>query len=179
MNMYQTTRKKLASKSLFLLTAAATIVLTSATVLNAPPNFSGEWTLNESKSDLGQFGRGAAKKIKVESLDAQGISYERTTTNMEGEDVVRKEKLSFDGKETESTYAGGFGNAKRKASAKMTEEALTIDATTTFDRDGEAIEIKQKETWKLGDGGKSLTIEANSSSSFGENSMKLVYEKAK
>jgi hypothetical protein len=179
MHIYQTFRKKLTTKTSLLLATAATVVLTSATVLNAPPNFAGEWKLNETKSELGQFGRGAAKKIKVESIDAQGISYERTTTNMDGEEVVRKEKLSFDGKETESTYTGGFGSAKRKASAKVTDDAMTVDATVSFERDGQTVEIKQKETWKLADGGQTLAIESNSSSSFGENSMKLVYEKAK
>ena len=179
MHTNQTLLKNLALKTSLLLAAAAVLVLTSATALNAPPNFSGEWKLNESKSELGQFGRGAAKKIKVESLDAQGISYERTTTNQAGEEVVRKEKLSFDGKETESTYSGGFGNAKRKASAKMSDDAMTIEATTSFDRDGQTVEIKLKETWKLGDGGQTLTIESNSTCSFGENSMKLVYDEAK
>ena len=179
MYTFQSFRKKLLLKTSLLLAAAAIVVLSSATVLNAPPDFSGEWKLNESKSQMGQFGRAAAKKIKVESMDAQGISYDRTSTNQAGEDVVRKEKLSFDGKETESTYAGGFGNAKRKASAKITDDALIIDATTKFDRDGQEIEIKSKETWKLSDGGQTLTIESNSTSSFGENSMKLVYEKQK
>jgi hypothetical protein len=179
MYTFQTFRKKLLLKTSLLLAAAAIIVLSSATVLNPAPNFAGEWKLNESKSEMGQFGRGAAKKIKVESMDAQGISYDRTTTNQAGEDVVRKEKLSFDGKETESTYAGGFGNAKRKASAKITDDAMIIDAKTKFDRDGQEIEIKSKETWKLSDGGQTLTIESNSTSSFGENSMKLVYEKQK
>jgi hypothetical protein len=178
MHSNQTFRKKFLLKTSLLL-AAAMVVLTSATVLNPAPNFAGEWKLNEAKSDMGQFGRGAAKKIKVESMDAQGISYDRTTTNQAGEDVVRKEKLSFDGKEAESTYTGGFGNAKRKASAKITDDAMTIDATTNFERDGQPMEIKTKETWKLSDGGQTLTIEANSTSSFGENSMKLVYEKGK
>ncbi len=41
------------------------------------------------------------------------------------------------------------------------------------------MEIKQKETWKLADGGQTLVIESNASSSFGESTMKLVYEKAK
>lgn len=71
MHTNQTLLKNLALKTSLLLAAAAVLVLTSATALNAPPNFSGEWKLNESKSELGQFGRGAAKKIKVESLDAR------------------------------------------------------------------------------------------------------------
>lgn len=61
----------------------------------------------------------------------------------------------------------------------MSDDAMTIEATTSFDRDGQTVEIKLKETWKLGDGGQTLTIESNSTSSFGENSMKLVYDKAK
>src|SRR5215216_1369752 len=176
MYMYQSLRKKLTSKTSLLVAAAAVVVLTSATVL-APPNFSGEWKLNESKSEMGQFGRGAAKKIKVESLDAQGISYERTSTNQAGEEVVRKEKLTFDGKEVEST--GGFGNSKTKSTAKISDDAMTINAVTSLERDGQAMEIKRKETWKLSDGGQTLIIESNSSSSFGDNTMKLVYEKVK
>ena len=130
---------------------AATIftVFTSATVITAV-DFSGEWKLNEEKSDLGQFGgRGAAKTIKVTSSDAKAIAIERTSTNQNGEAVVRKESLTFDGKESES--AGGFGNSTRKASAKWSDDgqAMTINAVMTFDRDGEKMEIKQKESWKL------------------------------
>ena len=179
MNMYQTLRKKLTAQTSLLLAAAAVIVFSSATVLNAPPNLSGEWKLNEGKSELGQFGRGAAKKIKVESQDAQGISFERTTTNQNGEDVVRKEKLTFDGKETETTATGGFGNSKTKATAKISDDAMNVNSTVSFERDGQAVEIKRKETWKLSDGGQVLTIEVSSSSSFGDNTMKLVYDKVK
>ena len=176
MNMYQSLRKKVTSKTSLLMAAAAVVVLSSATVLNAPPNFSGEWKLNESKSEMGQFGR-AAKKIKVESLDAQGISYERTSTNQAGEEVVRKEKLTFDGKEVEST--GGFGNAKTKSKATITDDAMTINAVSVFDRDGQSMEVKRKEVWKLSDGGNVLTIEASSSFGDNNNTSKLVYDKAK
>ena len=176
MYMYQTLRKKLTSKTSLLVAAAAIVVLSSATVLNAPPNFSGEWKLNESKSEMGQFGR-AAKKIKVESVDAQGISYERTSTNQAGEEVVRKEKLTFDGKEVEST--GGFGNAKTKSKATITDDAMTINAVSVFDRDGQSMEVKRKEVWKLSDGGNVLTIEASSSFGDNNNTSKLVYDKAK
>ena len=118
--MYQTLRNKLTSKAFMLLAAAAVVVLSSATVL-APPNFTGEWKLNEGKSELGQFAR-AAKKIKVESVDAQGISFERTSTNQDGAEVVRKEKLTFDGKEVEST--GGFANSKTKSKASISDVDL-------------------------------------------------------
>lgn len=179
MKIYQRLNTQMRSKKSILIIAAAFVCLcASATILAV--NFSGDWKLNETKSDLGQNnGRGAARALKVLSSDATGISIERTSTNQNGESVVRKEVLTFDGKEAEST--GGFGNSKRKATAKWSDDgqSMIINATTTFERDGETREIKQKETWKLADGGQTLTIESNSSSSFGENTMKLVYEKAK
>lgn len=178
MNMYQTLRRQ-SRKSTIAITAIIFFICTSATVINSV-NFSGEWKLNESKSDLGQFGgRGAARTLKVTSLDANGISIDRISTNQNGEQVTRTEKLTFDGKEVES--AGGFGNSTRKATAKWSDDgkAMIIDAVMTFDRNGEKMEIKQKETWTLAADGQTLTIEANSSSSFGDMSTKLVYDKAK
>ena len=179
MNIFQTLRKQHSRKTAWVVAAAVFCICTSATVIYSV-NFSGEWKLNESKSDLGQFGgRGAARTIKVTSSDANGISIERISTNQNGDEVSRKESLTFDGKEVES--AGGFGNSKRKATAKWSDDgkSMIIDAVMTFDRNGETMEIKQKETWTLSDDGQTLTVDANSSSSFGENTMKLVYEKAK
>ena len=178
MNIYQTLRRQ-SRKATIVIAAAILCICTSATIIYSV-NFSGEWKLNESKSELGQFGgRGAAKTIKVASSDANGISIERVSTNQSGQEVSRKENLTFDGKETES--AGGFGNSTRKATAKWSDDgqSMIIDAVMSFDRNGEQMEIKQKETWKLGADGQTLTIEANSTSSFGESNMKLVYEKVK
>jgi hypothetical protein len=56
---------------------------------------------------------------------------------------------------------------------------MMVNATIMLDRNGEITEIKQKETWKLADNGQTLSIESNSVSSFGENNMKLVYDKVK
>ncbi len=180
MNIYQELRRQWRSRTSTILFAAAIVTLcTSATIVTSV-DFSGDWKLNEQKSELGQFGgRGAAKAIKVTSSDAKGISIERTSTNQNGEAVVRKETLTFDGKESEST--GGFGNSTRKATAKWSDDgqSMIINAVMTLDRNGEKMEIKQNETWKLGDNGQTLTIESNSSSSFGESTMKLVYEKGK
>ena len=179
MNIYKALRRQWRSgKSTILIAAGILTVCTSATDI-ASVDFSGEWKLNEQKSELGQFGGRSAKTIKVTSSDAKGISIERTSTNQNGEAVVRKESLTFDGKESES--AGGFGNSTRKASAKWSDDgqSMIINSVTTFDRNGEKMEVKQKETWKLGDSGQTLTIESNSTSSFGESTTKLVYEKVK
>lgn len=178
MKIYQTLRQLSSRKTMFVIGAAIFCLCTSATMLFVV-NFSGDWKLNESKSEIGQFGRGAARAIKVVSSDANGIVIERTSTNRDGEAVVRKENLTFDGKEFETT--GGFGNSKRKLKAKWSADgnAMIIDAVTIVDRDGQTMEIKQSETWKLSADGNTLTIE--SSSTFGDNTntQKLVYEKGK
>jgi len=175
MNIYQTLRSR---KSIFVIGAAIFCLCTSATLLFVV-NFSGDWKLNESKSEVGQFGRGAAQSIKVVSSDANGIIIERTSTGQNGEAVVRKESLTFDGKEVEST--GGFGNSKRKAKAKWSDDgkSMVIDAVTSFERDGQTTEFKQKETWKLSSDGNTLTIESSTSFGDNNNTQKLVYEKGK
>lgn len=158
---------------------AAIIVLCTSAVAVYNANFTGEWKLNEEKSELGQFGaRMAARTVRVTSSDEQ-VSVERVSVNQNGDQVERKETLTFDGKETEST--GGFGNSKRKATAKWSDDgkSMIIDAVLTFDRNGETMEIKQKETWTLSEDGQTLTVLSHSSSSFGDNDMKLVYNKVR
>jgi hypothetical protein len=179
MTFHQTLREKITLTKTLLATATIVMVCTAATAIINTVDFSGEWKLNETKSDLGQFnGRGAAKKIKIDAVQADSMSFERTSTNQAGEEVVRKEKLTFDGKETENA---SFGTSKKKSTAKWSDDgsSLVINSTILFDRNGDVTEIKQKETWKLTDNGQALSIESNSSSSFGENSMKLVYDKVK
>ena len=56
---------------------------------------------------------------------------------------------------------------------------MVIDAVSIFDRDGQSMEIKRKETWKLSDGGNVLTIEASSSFGGNDNVTKMVYDKVK
>jgi hypothetical protein len=167
-----------AFKKISFLLATAVIFSSAVPPGNDVVNFSGDWKLNEQKSDLGQFGgRMAARKLKVNST-TDSLSYERTATTQSGEEIVLKESISFDGKESENTL---FGNSKKKSTAKWADDgqSLSINSTLFFNREGEVTEIKINETWKLADNGNSLIIESNSSSSFGENSMKLVYEKVK
>ncbi|MFL5809484.1 MAG: hypothetical protein ACJ749_08175, partial [Flavisolibacter sp.] len=69
----------------FVLCSAVPRIFTNA-------DFSGEWKLNEGKSDLGQFGgRGAARKLKI-SAEADALNLERTSQSPSGEDVTSKEK---------------------------------------------------------------------------------------
>jgi hypothetical protein len=129
---------------------------------------------------LGEFGgRFAPKKIKVEQKGDAVIISKTTAGFQGGEDVTRTETLTFDGKTVESSYTGGFGAAKRKASLKWAadEKSFVIDYTTSFEGQNGPMEIKGTETWTLGADGKSFTLETKSTSPQGEFSTKAAYDK--
>ncbi|HET9826128.1 MAG TPA: hypothetical protein VFP87_12395 [Chitinophagaceae bacterium] len=161
------------SKLLALLIAPA--ILLSLRPLPDKANFSGEWKLNEGKSDLGQFAQFAPRTIKVDQK-ADSITITKVAPSFNGDDVALTETLPFDGKEVESTI---FGSSKRKASAKWSDDGqtLTITFNIMFDFNGQQTEVKGTETWTLADGGKTLISQNNSSSSFGDLAAKGVYER--
>jgi len=156
------------------LAGIAIMGMAATIIVNA--DFKGEWTFNEKKSTLseGRF-RMNAQKIKV-SADGDAIVIERTSNTPNGEARTTSEKITTDGKPSESTV---FGNNKKVSTAAWSAsgEELTIKSTTNFERDGNTIEIKSVEIWKLLDGGKGLSIEATSTSPRGETKNTFVYDK--
>lgn len=138
-------------------------------------DFSGDWKLNESKSDLGQMAQFATRAIKAEQKD-NAISISRTAPGFDGGDATSAETLSFDGKETETTV---LGNSKRKASAKWSDDgnALTVNYILNLDFNGQAFEVKGTETWTLSSDGKTLTVQTNAASPQGDLASKAVYDK--
>ena len=159
--------------ALFLSVIMFTAVSTGAFAGNV--NFSGDWKLNESKSNLGQFNR-AAKSMKIQG-NVESIAIQRVSTNRAGEAVTTDEKLTFDDKETESTV---FGNSKKKSKAKWSDDGkkLTVKSTINFERNGQTMEFKTTEVWTLSDDGKTLTIDSTTESAQGTNTTKMVYDKA-
>ena len=175
MSFHQSAIKKLTGKSTVFVTAAAFAAICSAHTVRESANFSGEWTLNEQKSELGEMGaRVAAKKLKV-SQTADAIITDKTST-FNGEERKTTEKISLDGKESENIV---FGNSKKKSTAKWGADGqtLTLNSTIAFERNGETMEIKGTENWKLLDAGKTLSIESTSVSTRGTFTVKAVYEK--
>ena len=159
-------------KFLFFLLAPA--VFLSFTFLPDHANFSGDWKLNEGKSDLGQFGgRFTPTALKVDQK-ADAITISRTRPGFNGGDPTTTSlTYTFDGKETEST---GFGNSKMKSTAKWSDDqTLVINSTTLFERDGQTTEIKANETWTIKDG--SLSVVTVSTSPRGETTVKAAYNK--
>ena len=146
-------------------------------------NFSGAWKLNESKSDLiGHFplcifggDRMRSKTMKI-ATHADFLTIDAASWFSDGELVTRQEKLTFDGKQSEATYVG-IPREKSAANWSGDGQTMTVNSVRSFDTNGLTADFKVKEVWKLIDGGKSISIQVNSTSSSGEDTMKLVYDK--
>jgi hypothetical protein len=145
------------------------------TTKNYKSNFSGQWKLNESKSELGQFSQFAVRTIKADQKD-ESITVTRTSPSFNGGDMTNTETLSYDGKETVTTV---FENSKRKSTAKWSDDgqSLLVNYILLLEFNGESMEIKGTETWTLSADGKNLTVQINSASPQGEFSAKAVYDK--
>ncbi|MEI9958490.1 MAG: hypothetical protein WDM90_19785 [Ferruginibacter sp.] len=128
------------SKLLYTLLIPAAMLFSFTTVVNKA-NFSGDWKLDESKSELGNYAGFAARSLKVEQKDS-AITISRTTAGFNGgEPVTRTTTLSYDGKVTETE---GFGGSKIKSTCKWSDDsqALTINSNFAFERNGQSSDLK-------------------------------------
>ena len=167
-------KKFFSGKTMFSLLIPAVILFSFTTVADRV-NFSGDWKLDESKSELGDFGGRVARSIKVDQKDI-AITITRTTPGFNGGDPVTTTViLTYDGKVTESE---GFGGSKRKSTAVWSDDGstLTVNNTITFERDGQTSEFKSTETWTMTKEGL-LSIVSHSNSPRGESTTKAIYKK--
>lgn len=181
MSYYQKLMTTFACKKWVLLLTAGFFTLTS--MAQDYVNFSGEWKLNESKSELiGQFplcifggDRMRSKTMKI-AAQADFLTVDVANSAPDGALVTRQEKLMFDGKESQATYVG---TPREKSAARWSDEGqtITVNSVRSFDTNGKTADFKVTEVWKLINGGKSISIQVNSSSISGEKTMKLVYDK--
>jgi len=151
------------------------VFLFSFTTIAVRTNFSGDWKLDESKSELGDFAGRVALSVKADQKD-NDITVTRTTPGFNGGDpVTTTVTLTYDGKVTESE---GFGGSKRKSTAKWSDDGLilTISNTITFERDGQTNEFKSTETWTMTKDGL-LSVVTQSSSPRGDFTTKAIYSK--
>lgn len=137
-------------------------------------DFSGEWALNESKSNLGEGRFFSALKIAVKQ-GAESITIERTRQGRDGQEMVRSVTLTMDGKE--NLDESEFGSSTSTANWSEDGSSLIIGTKREFERQGQVSEMKSKEIWTLTEDGKALTIELTSSSPRGDRAATSVYDK--
>jgi hypothetical protein len=163
------------------------VVVTSRGLTNMDvnrANFSGEWKLNESKSQLvGQFplcifGGGDRMRSKIMKIAEQAdlITVDVASSSSDGALVVRQEKLTFAGGVIEATFVG---NPREKSTASWSENGLTmtVNSIRSLDKNGEQADFKVTEVWKLINDGNSISIQVNSRAVSGENTMQLIYDR--
>ncbi len=160
---------------LLLMAVICALLLIPATSLaGEETDFTGDWTLNESKSDLGEGRMFSTSKMTV-NQEGNTIIIERTRSGRDGQERTMSETLTTDGKENTSKSE----NRSSTSTAEWSDDGttLTIKSNMEFNRQGETFQIKRSEIWTLAEEGKILKIQSESSSSRGERSVTLVYDK--
>jgi hypothetical protein len=150
-------------KAFFLFTALLISVLVSAQGVD----FSGSWKLNPSKSKLGEQFSMAPKEIIV-IQKGNDLSVERHSS-FQDQDFTINDKFTLDGKECVNT---GWRDSQKKSTAIWSDNTLKITSKIPMRDSGE---MTITEVYKM-DGG-NMVIESSASSSYGDFSETMVYDK--
>ena len=155
-------------------------------------SFSGTWTLNADKSDMGggpggppqgQPGQGGPPQGArmggfggdfIAKQETNLLTVERTFSPPGGEPVTTTTKYTLDGKE--SVNSTGRGESKSKATWSSDGKVLTINTSRTFNMGGESRTMNSTEVWTLTDS-KTLSVKTTMTTPMGDRTTTMVYEK--
>lgn len=144
------------------------IFAAASAAFGATPDFSGNWKLNASKSDFGQFPAPSVLTQKVEHADPKLTVDLKMVSDMG--DFAFTYRYTTDGKECTNE---GFGGSEVKSILKWEGETLVVDSKGTFGDNA----YTAKDKWSLSDGGKTLTLLRHFSSPMGEMDQKVILDK--
>ncbi|HLF34181.1 MAG TPA: hypothetical protein VI583_08085 [Cyclobacteriaceae bacterium] len=161
-------------RHLITLLIAVLIIPNGVSAQGKKPDFSGKWTLNESKSKLDE-GPFWGMAIKT-TIDQKGNNFTsiRVTRGRDGEEMTMTEKLTLDGKECDNAPEG-----RRKSTASWTADgtSLTVKTHSIMERNGQLFEIDVTEVYTLQDKN-TMVIEYTSESQRGERQRTQVYDRS-
>ncbi len=143
------------------------------------PNFTGDWTLDREKSEMGEPGPGGGGG----GGRGRGMGMGSFSITHEGDAVVVKRKVEFQGEERtfesrhttdgkESVNEGFRGNSIKSKTHWEGTKLLTESVMETPNGTRETKEVRS-----LSADGKTMTVETTSKGGFGEGTRKLVYNK--
>jgi len=145
------------------------LVLFSSVAIAQKVNYSGEWKLNESKSELGYDFSLAPISIAIEhtkkTLDMKAVNV------WEGQEYVNESHLTLDGKENENT---GFGGSVTTSTAEVDKKTKAITIVTNGDSEGIG-DWTSTQLMSMKDG--NLVIEFEAASQMGEMTETYVFDK--
>lgn len=149
--------------------AAVLTVASSAALAQAKtPDFTGQWELNQSKSDLGPMAGMLTKLTFTVKQDPATFSFIQAVSTPQGDQTSPSQDFTLDGKE--ATVAGPQGMSIVK-SAKWAADTLLISGKVQGTDQGTS------SRWTLSPDGKSLYVQQQMSGPMGAMSMKLVFDK--
>ena len=149
---------------------AALGISTAVAQTPSHPNFSGEWHMDSTKSDFGQFSMPSVLIRAITQKDPD-LSIETTQRGASGE---QKSNVYYrtDGVDTVNHLSTGVGTSH----AFWDGNTLVIGTKMKGKND---VEIEMEERWTLSADGKTLTTTSHIGTSRGSTDLKLVCEKAK
>lgn len=137
------------------------------------PNFSGNWTLDKSKSKLDE-------RMRIESIT---IKAAQTATDLIVDRVTKREGMDegkplpfvykLDGNESTETIAGLPTTTK----ATITGDKLDLTLIRIAKSQNGEIKLIMKETWTLADGGETLKVVRTTTTPSGEQTIEMVFTK--
>jgi hypothetical protein len=139
--------------------------------------YSGEWVLNEEKSDFGSNGSANVPyKMVIERQGEQIIVNEFTKVEW-ADDRITHQEILLDGT---PVITREFKVPRTSISTFYpADKSFTVSSSSKSERGGQVREIKSTEKWSLSDEGKTLTIEENSTGFRGEDVRSVVvYERS-
>jgi hypothetical protein len=145
------------------------VILISASAKSQGIDFSGSWKLNPEKSKLNAEFSFAPKEIIVEH---KGNDFKvEKHSSFQGQDFTTIDKLTLDGKECINV---GFQDTQKKSTAAWSEDKKNFKIISKMSI-GDGGEMTIREVYKME--GTNLVIESVASSSYGELSETMVYDK--
>jgi hypothetical protein len=167
-------KMKNSGRNLLMLVSISILFIMQVSAQNGTTNFSGIWAINESKSNFGDSPfRMGASSLTVKQ-DGNNLSIDRTMSGPDGQEMKMSGKYTLDGKENENL---GIMDMKTKSTVIWApdKKSFTIASVTFFNMNGDNMEMKSSEVWKLA--GDQLNIAATNSMPDGEMKTNLVYDK--
>ncbi len=140
----------------------------SATAFGQKVKFSGDWKLNEDKSELGYEFSLAPSAMKVEhtkkTLDLTSVS------EWDGQEIENKQHFTLDGEVCENV---GFAESVTKSTANYDKKAKTLTIVTNGSVEGMDYTLTQVMSMKEG----SMVVESEAASDMGEMFETFVFDK--
>lgn len=161
-------------KTKTLLSSLFLLVLTSfISVYSQNSNFAGEWKLNKEKTVV-PTDQLVFSGVKIQ-LKSDSLFTTRTYEHPDGQEYSFDENLPLDGKESKIIIYDMPRTSK--ATKSETDGSLVVESTTTFNGQYGEDNLTAKETWKVDNEGKVLTIDFTNKMSGNETTGTNIYNK--